>query len=269
MTDSIHTAPYEYSRSPKALHTLVSRALARKDVLLAFQPIVQAQHPNRPAFHEGLLRVLDDNGRVVPAAVFFPALEHSRMGRTLDCAALQLGLAELAAQPDLRLSINVSPLSLGSPHWHRTLDDGLAQDPTIAERLILEITEAATLPLNPEMLRIINHIQQLGIALALDDFGAGATGLAQIGAIRFDILKIDRQFIQNVPHDPNNQAILRALLSIGRHFDMFTVAEGVEYPDELAYLEDAGVDGLQGYGIAMPTTAPHWRSADKKRRIAG
>ena len=92
---------------------MVAEALRHREVLLAFQPIVASSDPRRVAFHEGLIRVLDDTGRVIPARDFIGAVESTETGRVLDCVALELGLRTLARVPALRLAINMSARSIG------------------------------------------------------------------------------------------------------------------------------------------------------------
>ncbi len=103
---------------------MVRQAIARHDVVLAYQPIVQTAHPDRPAFHEGLIRILDARGRIIPAQDFIGAVEDTELGRKIDCLALELGLKALSHDPSLRLSINMSARSIGYPAWMKTLNKG-------------------------------------------------------------------------------------------------------------------------------------------------
>ena len=238
---------------------MVESALARGDVLLAFQPVVVASNPERVAFHEGLIRILDDSRRVIPAAQFMPAAETHELGRVIDCHALKLGLDELRAAPSLRLSINMSARSIGYPHWMEILERGLERDPTVAERLILEITESSAMVM-PDLVSVfMANLSKKGIAFALDDFGAGYTAFRYFKDFYFDILKVDGQFIRNIDSDPDNQVLANALVSIGQHFDMLTVAEMIETEAEATYLAEAGFDCLQGLHFAAPTIRPAWR----------
>ena len=245
---------------------MVRRALERRNVMLAFQPVVQARDTGRVAFYEGLIRILDDGGRVLPARDFMAAVETTETGRIIDALALELGMAELARNPRLRLAINMSARSIGYPRWQRTLAQGLATGPTVAERLILEITETSAM-LMPEIVTVfMADLQRSGITFALDDFGAGYTALRYFKEFCFDLLKIDGQFIRNIHADPDNQVLTQALVSIARQFDMFTVAEFVEDPRDAEFLARIGVDCLQGYLFGVPTTAPPWVARRAARR---
>jgi EAL domain-containing protein (putative c-di-GMP-specific phosphodiesterase class I) len=240
---------------------MVEAAVRNGDVMLAFQPVVQARRPDRMAFYEGLIRVLDETGRIIPAREFITLVEEKETGRILDCLSLEKGLRTLSQVPTLRLSINMSARSIGYRRWMQTLERGLAANPTVAERLILEITESSAMTVPEIVVDFMGELQRKGIAFALDDFGAGYTAFRYFRYFRdfnFDILKIDGQFIRNIHADPDNQVLTRALLSIGQQFDMFTVAEMVEKPEDAAFLQQIGVDCLQGYFYGAPTVKPPW-----------
>ncbi|MEM1063872.1 MAG: EAL domain-containing protein [Pseudomonadota bacterium] len=236
--------------------SLVADAAREGRVQLAFQPVVQARDQSRIAFYEGLARVLDRNGRAIPAKDFIDSVEAQETGRVLDCISLERGFEALVQYPDLRLSLNLSARSIGYRRWIDTLDRGLETVPDIEGRLILEITEASAI-LVPELVQaFMSDLQARGVAFAIDDFGAGHTSLRYLKDFYFDILKIDGQFIRGIHEDPDNQVLIAALVSIGQHFDMFTVAESVETAREAAYLQSMGVDCLQGYRFGAPRTSP-------------
>lgn len=237
---------------------MVRRALDERRALLAFQPVVQARMTNRAAFYEAFIRILDERGRVIPARDFMGAVETSELGRRIDCLALEMGLAALAREPSIRLSVNMSARSIGYPAWLAALERGLRADPTIAERLILEITEASAMVMPDLVTVFMADMQARGICFALDDFGAGYTAFRYLKDFYFDIIKIDGQFIRGVAKDPDNQVLAQALVSIARHFDMFTVAESVETAEDARYLIDIGFDCLQGYYYGIPSTEAPW-----------
>lgn len=249
---------YALAERDKGIHAMVRDAIAHRNVLLAFQPVVQAADPDRPAFWEGLIRILDTAGRVIPARDFIDSVETTELGRQIDCLALELGLETLADHPALRLSINMSARSIGYPRWTETLDIGLRRDPTVAERLILEITESSAMVIPDTVQVFMAEMQHRGVSFALDDFGAGYTAFRYLREFYFDILKIDGQFIRNIHDNPDNQVLTQALISIARHFEMFTVAEFVETAEDAEFLCDIGIDCMQGYYFGAPTTRPFW-----------
>jgi EAL domain-containing protein (putative c-di-GMP-specific phosphodiesterase class I) len=248
---------------------MVRDALENRQVMLAYQPVVQTARPDRPAFYEGLVRVLDSAGRVIPARDFIDSVEQDELGRRLDCLALQLGLEALSSVPELRLAINMSARSIGYRPWQQVLERGLQRDKTAGERLILEITESSAITMPEVVQAFMSDLQSRGIAFALDDFGAGYTAFRHLRDLYFDILKIDGQFIRGIHANPDNQALTRALVSVARHFDMVTIAESVESAQDAAFLTDAGVDCMQGYHFGAPTLRPGWLDTGPQRAVAG
>ncbi|MGL6211771.1 MAG: EAL domain-containing protein [Paracoccaceae bacterium] len=252
------------SENDRATMAMVREAIDLRRLQLAWQPVVLSRDPSRVAFHEGLIRVLDQGGRIIPAKDFIDAVEQHEIGREIDCAALEMGLAALASHPALRISINMSARSIGYPRWSRILKRGLGQGPTIGERLILEITESSAMLVPELVIAFMEDQQKQGVAFALDDFGSGYTAIRYFKDFFFDILKIDSQFIRNIHRDPDNAALTAALVSIGKHFEMFTVAEAVETTEEAEHLRALGVDCLQGYLFGAPTMRPAWREEARK-----
>jgi len=244
------------SQQDRDTMAMVRAAIDARRMRLAYQPVVLAREPDRVAFHEGLIRVLDPNGRVIPAKDFIGAVESTEIGREIDCIALELGLGALVRHPATRIAINMSARSIGYPRWMRVLKKGLAADPTVGERLILEITESSAMMVPELVIAFMQGLQAEGVAFALDDFGSGYTAIRYFKDFFFDILKIDGQFIRNIHRDPDNAALTAALLSIGRHFHMFTVAEAVETPEEAQFLMNIGVDCLQGHLFGAATLKP-------------
>ena len=244
---------------------MVRDAVGARRLRLAYQPVVLSRDPGRVAFYEGLIRVQEPNGRIIPAGDFINAVEGQELGREIDCAALEFGLATLARQPQLRISVNMSARSIGYPRWMWVLKKGLELSPTVGERLILEITESSAMLVPELVLAFMDEVQRKGVAFALDDFGAGFTAIRYFKDFLFDILKIDGQFIRNIHLDPDNQAVTRALVSIARQFEMFSVAEGVETQAEAECLLALGVDCQQGYLYGAPTVKPPWQQAERQR----
>lgn len=246
---------------------MVRQAIQEKRMRLAYQPVVMAADTSRIAYHEGLMRVIDPSGRVIPAREFIGAVEADELGRQIDCLALDIGLTTLSRFPKVRLSVNMSARSVGYPRWMRILRKALSSDKTIAERLILEITESSAMLVPELVIAFMDDLQAQGVSFALDDFGAGQTAFRYFRDFFFDVVKIDGQFIRNIHRDPDNQSLVRALMSIGQHFDMMTIAESVESLEDANWLQAAGIDCMQGYLFGDPTVRPTWVE-DRKQKTA-
>ncbi|HWL56648.1 MAG TPA: EAL domain-containing protein [Paracoccus sp. (in: a-proteobacteria)] len=267
MTDHIESGPgfgspldFAVDRQSRMTMATVRRAVARGDAVLAYQPIVRADGAGQVAFYEGLIRIIDETGRIVPLRDFMELAETTELGRQIDCISLGLGLEALGQDPALRLSINMSARSIGYAPWLRTLREGIARDISLAERLVLEVTESSAMGLPEVIGPFMQELQAHGVSFALDDFGAGYTSFRYLRDFCFDMIKIDGQFVREIACQRDNQVLARALQSIAHHFDMFTVAEQVETAEDAAFLIEMGIDCLQGYYFGAPTIVPPWRS---------
>ncbi|WP_299691852.1 EAL domain-containing protein [uncultured Tateyamaria sp.] len=250
------------ARDKGTLH-MVSEAVRHSQTLLAFQPIV-ITHSRQVGFYEGLIRIMDDTGRVIPAKDFMPVVEKTELGREIDTLALNMGLRTLAENPSVRLSINMSARSIGYQNWMKTLNRWLKRDRTLGERLILEITESSAMDQPELVIDFMDRLSQQGICFALDDFGAGYTALRYLKDFYFDILKIDMQFCHGIADDPDIRALTKAMLGIGHHFDMLVVGEGLERAEDVAVMAELGTDCLQGYYFDAPTVRPNWMFGERR-----
>lgn len=245
------------SRDRSALN-MATEAVKHKQCKLAFQPVMQARAPFDVAFYEGFIRVMDETGRVIPAREFMPQVENTPIGRDLDCIALEMGLRTLRRNPGIRLSINMSARSIGYARWSRVLDRFLKKDRTLGERLILEISESSAMQVPELVMDFMDRQQARGIAFALDDFGASNFSFRHFREFLFDAAKIDGQFVRGIRDNPDNQALVRALIAVAREFEILVTAESVETKQDAEFLVANGVDCLQGYLFGAPSVTPPW-----------
>lgn len=244
---------------------LVEDAVKRRNVLLAFQPVVQSARPERPAFYEALVRIIDPTGRIIPAREFFPTVETRELGREIDCLSLGMGFDALSRDPSLRLSVNMSARSIGYPRFVRTLQKGLRHCPTSGERMILEISESSAMMMPELVTTFMAGLQSDGVSFALDNFGSGNTSFRALREFYFDMIKIDGGFIRGIAQSPDNQVLTQAMLAVARQLDMFAVAESVESQGDADYLAAIGMDCMQGYFFGAPTVTPPWKMPGVKR----
>lgn len=246
--------PLEYAVSvrDKDVLSMVRTALATDNCQLALQPVRSAQKEHPIAFHECLIRVMDDMGRIIPAGQFMSQIEETSLGRDIDAASLRLAFQLLKQHPTLRLSVNVSARSLGDAAWRRVLDRELDSVAMQADRLILEISEGSAMQLPEVVIRFMEEMQPYGLAFALDDFGAGLTAFRYLKDFFFDLVKVDSHFTRNIHTDPDNQVLAEALITVAHQFEMFAVAEGVESQAEADFLISIGADCVQGYHFGVP-----------------
>jgi len=232
--------------------TLVRDALAAGRTRMAYQPIMLAGDKSGVAFYEGLVRVLDESGRVIPAAHFMSVIGENDLGREVDCTTLEHAFNLLGQRPDLRISINVSARSLADGKWRDILARGLTGKGNVGERLIFEVSETSAMELHEVMIRFMVEMQPKGVAFALDGFGAGMTAFRHLKEFFFDLVKIDKSFVHGIHEDPDNQVLTEALIMVAHQFEMFVVADGVETSKEAEFMAKLGADCLQGYLYGVP-----------------
>ncbi|HZD25232.1 MAG TPA: EAL domain-containing protein, partial [Alphaproteobacteria bacterium] len=238
----------------------VQRALRDRRLVLAVEPVV-AGPDGSIHFHECLLRMLDDDGRAVPASQFMPAVEELGLVRKVDRHVVSLALTELAAHPELRLSVNISAMTATDASLFGVILSMIESQPEAAARLIVEITETVAMHEFDSTASFIGRLHELGCQVAIDDFGAGFTSFRHLKNLQIDMVKIDSQFIRGLPESAENRLFVEAFLELARSMDVRVVAECVETEAEAAFLRGRGVDYLQGYWFGRPTLERPWGSA--------
>jgi diguanylate cyclase (GGDEF)-like protein len=221
-------------------------ALNERRIKLARQPIVRAGDRSL-AFHEGLVRIERPEGGYFAPGDLLPMLERRGLVRLFDHRVLELSVAGLVQEPEARLSINVSPLSLTDPVWLDAFKLLTRTYSGVAERMIVEVTETATISQAEESLRAIRAIKDCGAKVAIDDFGAGHTSLRHLRQYPIDMLKLDGAFTQNLARSTDDRFFVRTLLDLAQHLEVETVAEWVDNEAAARMLAEWGVTYLQGH----------------------
>jgi diguanylate cyclase (GGDEF)-like protein len=225
-------------------------ALNEKRVLLAFEPVVDTAQ-RTVAFHECLMRIRRGDGTIVTAQNIIPVAEHLGFVRLIDHRVLHLVIAELAANPAFKASINASPLSAIDPDWWATLTTQLRMNSSVAQRLIIEITETAAIQDIDDTRGFVARVKDLGCRIAIDDFGAGYTSFRNLRKLGVDIVKIDGAFVENMVKSEDDSAFVLTLLDLARRLKLQTVAERVPDENTARALAEAGCDYLQGKLIGL------------------
>jgi EAL domain-containing protein (putative c-di-GMP-specific phosphodiesterase class I) len=245
--------PLEYvaARYEGDVPSMVAAALKNGRARLAVHPVVTARAPHRILYHEGLVRLLDPRGGVIPARLFVGTVEETSLGRALDTAALRLGLAALRRYPSLVLSLNMSLRSMGDRNWRATLDAAL-DSAAIGHRLIFEVGTASAMVL-PELLAdLMSVLRPRGVTFALDDFGNAPVDLPRLVASDFDIVKIHRRITQGITETADQEVLAEVLIDIADHLGMEVIAQGIETPDQARLLARLGAQYLQGFRFGAP-----------------
>jgi len=263
--------PFRTNKATRFVAKTVTDAIETDRLKLYYQPVVRADSHDFIAFNEALVRIESIQGRIIPAAVFMPSVENTPTGRLLDRIMLRKSLRALQSDPCLRLSVNVSVSTMKDREWREILHRHVCGT---GHRLVIEVTEGAAMRDIAASIAFFDDVRSLGCSVALDDFGAGSTSFRYFRDFRFDILKIDGLFIRDLPKNRDNQVLVKALIDIGKHFDMLTVAEFIETRAEADLAASMGVDCLQGYFVGKPDRKPvsgvisphtHMRAANAMR----
>ncbi|MGD1038569.1 MAG: bifunctional diguanylate cyclase/phosphodiesterase [Roseiarcus sp.] len=241
----------EAQRREAAIADEIVSALNQRRIVLAYQPVVPTKAA-RTAFVEALLRVRQDDGGLVGPEVLLPVAEKLGLVAQLDQRVLELALDRLTAEPDLRVAVNISVVTLRAPDWVDRLKAALGARPGTAQRLIVEIVETLAIEPIDEAVRIIGRMKALGVAIAMDDFGAGHTSFRNLRRLGVDIVKIDGAFVQNVARSVDDRFFVRTLAELARHLGIETVAEWVENAEARRLLSEWEIDYLQGHFLGRP-----------------
>ena len=221
-------------------------ALNDRRVVLAYQPIVPTK-PGGQLFYEALLRVRRGNGELIGPATIIPVAEKVGLIAQIDHRVLELALQRMVAEPDLRLSINISAATLHAPQWIDQFAQMLAAYPGAAPRLMIEIIETMAIADIDVAASIFAKMKALGVKVAMDDFGAGHTSFRSLRGLGVDVVKIDGVFVQNIARSVDDRFFVRTLVELARHLNIETVAEWVEDAEAMRILTDWGIDYLQGH----------------------
>jgi diguanylate cyclase (GGDEF)-like protein/PAS domain S-box-containing protein len=244
--------------SVKARHDLerdLQTALAKGEFELLYQPIVNLRANAISAF-EALLRWHHPVRGVISPSEFIPIAEESGLINSLGDWVLRTACAEAATWPDnIKIVVNLSPAQLRSNNLVPAVISTLAASGLPARRLDFEITESVLMQKTASTLDTLHQLRELGVRIAMDDFGMGYSSLSYLLSFPFDKIKIDYSFIKGLPDAANSVAIVRAVASLASSLNMTTVAEGVETEQQLEMVIALGCTEMQGHVFSPPRPA--------------
>ncbi|MCK1446983.1 GGDEF domain-containing protein [Bradyrhizobium sp. 2] len=232
-------------------------ALNERRIKLAYEPVVAAAS-RECAFHECLVRMDQGDGQVLLAPNIVPVAERLGLIRLVDHRVLELVVAELAAAPDICLSLNISPDTTMDPDWWAGIESLMLAHPGVAERLIVEITETVAIQDIDDVRGFVTRLKNFDSRIAIDDFGAGYTSFRNLRKLGVDIVKIDGAFVQNITRSADDRAFVQTLIDLARRLDIKTVAEWVQDEEAAAMLRDWGCDYIQGRLIGLASADRPW-----------
>jgi diguanylate cyclase (GGDEF)-like protein len=259
-----NTQFFSAGMNARALDTLIMSsdlrlALQRNEFLLHYQPVVELA-TGRVSAVEALLRWQHPGRGLVSPLQFIPLAEDIGLIEPIGEWALATACEQMrawqrsGAAPD-RVTVNLSARQLRQDDLAQRISDILGQTGLAPHCLELEITESMVMQDAEGAARILHELHRRGVSIAIDDFGTGYSSLSYRRRFPIGVLKIDRSFVKDVPGDPDDSAITRAIIALARVLKRGVIAEGVETHEQLAFLAEMGCEEVQGFLISRPRTA--------------
>ncbi len=246
------------------------QSLEDENFQVVYQPIVNLNE--KQISMETLVRWKYDD-EWIPPTVFIPIVESIGLIEKLTKLVLDKIIDDWKFWkeqfPDLtHISLNISPAMLeldDSDSFLEYLLQKLKENGIQNNQICLEITENVLL--NEPTLRFINKSMKQGILIAVDDFGTGYSSMSYLARYPFDVLKIDRAFVEQLETNPKHQQVANAIVQLAKKLNVKVVAEGVETEEQLLILQQMGTDAVQGYYFSKPQFVEQWNSTILKEKI--
>ena len=259
-TDQMNIDALEHLRMRNGLR----RALEHGEFVLHYQPqislasgavigaeaLIRWNHPELGMVAPGrFISVAEDTGLIVPMGDW-----------VLREACRQSTAWRRAGMPELLMAVNLSAVQFKRGDVLKSVTQALIESGLEPALLELELTESILIKDTEKVLATVRQLKSLGIKLSIDDFGTGYSSLSYLKQFDVDKLKIDQSFVRNMVDDPNDAAIVRAIIQMARSLNLTTIAEGVEDERQLALLRLQHCDEVQGYHFARPMPADEFES---------
>ena len=253
-----------------ALRADLPGAAQRQELTLLYQPKLDLRS-GQVTGAEALVRWVHPHYGVLSPAMFIPVAETSgdimAIGNwVLHEACRQMAAWREAGEPVLPLAINLSARQFADPALAANIESAIRRYDLDGGLLELEVTESLVIEDAARAVKVLSALQAIGVKVAVDDFGTGYSSLAQLKRFPVNSLKIDRSFVQDIPGEQNDAAIVKAIIAMGHALSLKVVAEGVESADQLAFLRHHDCDAMQGYYLSQPLSVDHLRDFLRRHR---
>jgi EAL domain-containing protein (putative c-di-GMP-specific phosphodiesterase class I) len=247
------------SRHRLSMESELRRALERGELRLYYQPKVRA-HNGRGTGAEVLVRWAHPERGLVSPMEFIPVAEETGLIVPLGEWVLRTACAQSRAWQNTglrvpRVTVNVSGKQFNAPNVVETVVSALKSSGLDPRYIGLELTESSLMGHADRNVRTLHELKEQGLTLSIDDFGTGYSSLSYLKRFPLDELKIDRSFVMGVDTDPDNAAIVIAIIAMAHCLGLSVVAEGVETPAQQAFLKSKACDELQGFLFSKPMPA--------------
>ncbi|MES9990876.1 MAG: EAL domain-containing protein [Candidatus Thiodiazotropha sp.] len=241
------------------IHNNLRHALAEQRLSVYYQPQIEFES-NRIVGAEALLRWRDPELGEIPPNLFIPVAEEtgliSRMGEWVMREVCNQGKRWLQqGRPPLSLAVNLSVHQLRQGDFVERIRKIVEESNYPAGQLSFEVTESALMERETEALEVLNQLRRMGLHLSIDDFGTGYSSLAHLQRMPLDELKIDKTFIDDIPHKRADMEITSTIIAMAKNLGLIVLAEGVETDAQYEFLQQQGCDFFQGFIISPPLSA--------------
>jgi diguanylate cyclase (GGDEF)-like protein len=254
-------------RERRALQQDLATAISRNEMFLHWMPQANCETGEVVGF-EALIRWKHPTRGVVPPVQFIPVAEETAAIVPIGEWVLRTACREAVrwVRPG-KVAVNLSPVQFQHGDIVELVHSILIETGLSASRLELEITEGVLLDDLSGALNTLRRLKALGVQIAMDDFGTGYSSLSYLQAFPFDRIKIDASFIRTLSTSPQAKAIVRAVVALGASLDMPITAEGVETPEQRAFLAELHCEEIQGYLVGRPSPVVSFESPFAKQRM--
>ncbi|ASY62047.1 diguanylate cyclase/phosphodiesterase (GGDEF & EAL domains) with PAS/PAC sensor(s) [Sinorhizobium sojae CCBAU 05684] len=241
------------------LQEALREAIARDEFILHFQPQMSLAS-GRIFAAEALLRWQHPQRGLISPATFIPLAEETGLivpigDWVLRAACRQAKAWQEAGLPPLIVSVNVSARQFRERNWAARVAAVLAETGLHARYLELELTESLIMQDLAGAIATMHELEAIGVHLAIDDFGTGYSSLSALKRFPVSRLKIDRSFVEDIPSDPDDEAITAGIISLAQKLGLRVIAEGVETEAQVEFLQKSGCDEIQGYFLSPPLSS--------------
>jgi diguanylate cyclase (GGDEF)-like protein len=210
--------------------------------IIGCEALIRLNHPERGMiFPTEFIVMAEETGLIVPIGEW-----------VIQEACAQMKRWQNEGHNDLVVAVNVSPLQFRQPNLTGVIRRALEESGLAACYLEVEFTEGALMKNVASTLELMTQFKEIGLRLAIDDFGTGYSSLNYLKQFPIDKLKIDQSFVKNIAHDPNDAAIVQAIIALARSLGLSTIAEGVETESQLGYLRSLHCNEIQGFFFSRP-----------------
>ena len=241
-----------------AYENALRKSIENNELELYYQPQVHLQ-TGRIVSAEALLRWHYPEVGIVSPTIFIPIAEETgiinAIGEWVINEACRQGKQWLDSGYNITIAVNVSPNQVKYQNLPALITEALKSSGYAADKLEIELTESSLMQREEEIVEMLHSLRAKGIRLAIDDFGTGYSSLSYLKRFPIDMIKIDKSFIDDIPYEKDDMAIVIAIIEMGKALGYQVLAEGTEQQEQLDFLKEKGCNLYQGYIKSKPVPA--------------